>query len=305
MLPVRAAWVTTVVQQLVFQVAMEAEYFQKYGIDFNLSYVNGSNTGIAGIASNGLDLIIGSGAAVVSAQAGGEDVLVALSSQPKALFIVVATADVPTMDDLKGKTVAVSKVGSSTDYLYFIAALDYLGWKPTDVQFVSAGDQAGSLALLQQGAVQAIFAGPPNDIQAEDIGAHDVFNTGTINLPDVESAVIVGRDFFTSHRGATVGVVQACIEAIHRWKTDPSYTQAVIQKYLPSNDPRFAPEGWQAFADVFVEQPLVDRNAMLTVIDQVALSNPAAKNVAVDRTFDNSVVQGLIDDGFIAQVYGA
>lgn len=304
LLPVRAAWITRVVQQLVYAVALEAGYFQKYGVAFDLSYIQGSNTGIAGIASNNLDMIIGSGAAVVSAQSGGEDVLVALSSQNKALFDVVAAANIATLDDLKGKTVAVTKVGSSTDYFYLLATLDNLGWQPTDLQFVSAGDQAGQVALFQQGQVQAIFTGVPEDLPAMDLGGHSVFSTSTIDLADVESAIIVGRDFFTLHRDAMMGVAKACVEAVHRWKTDPNFTQAVIQKYLQSDDPRYTTDGWQAFSDVFIEQPLVDRNAMLSVIDQVALSNPTAKSVDVDKTFDNSVVQELIDNGFIAQVYG-
>lgn len=44
---------------------------------------------------------------------------------------------------------------------------------------------------------------------------------------------------------------------------------------------------------------------MLSIIDEVAAQTPSARNVDVDRTFDNSVVQELIDSGFIKQVYGA
>lgn len=305
LIPVKAAWVVQVVQQMPFAVGVEAGYFRKYGLDFQLSYVNGSNNAIAAITAHDLDVAIGSGAAVVSAQAGGADALLVLSSYGKSYFKVMAPASIATMDDLKGKTAAVSKVGSGTDYFYLLAVMKYLGWGPDDLTFVSGGDNAGTLAMVQQGQVQCVIVTPPSDITAEDLGLHSVFDTSTIDLPDVQSAVILGRDYLNRNRDAVTAIVQGCVEAVHRWKTDEQFTEAVIQKYMQPSDPRFVTQGWQDFAQVFVHEPLISREGMLAVIDQVTAQTPEAKNVDVDKTFDNSLVQGLIDNGFIRQVYAS
>lgn len=302
---VNAAWVTLVVEQMIFAMGVEAGYFQKYGVDFTLSYINQSTNGIAGIASHSLDMIIGSGAAAVSAQSGGEDVLVGWTFIGKPPFRLMATAGIDTVDEVKGKTAVVGRVGSSTDYFYWLALTQYLGWSQDDVQYVSGGDQLGQIALLQTGQVQALLAEAPVDLLDEDAGAHQLFDMTTTDIPYAGAATILSRAFLASNRAAVLGVAKGCVEAVHRWKTDADFTKAVIEKYLQPQDPRYSQDGWEAFKDVFAEEPFVSRDAMQAVIGQVAAQTPAAASVDVDKTFDNSIVQELVDSGFIEQLYGA
>lgn len=92
---------------------------------------------------------------------------------------------------------------------------------------------------------------------------------------------------------------------VHRWKTDEAFTEAVIQKYLHPTDPRFNQDGWQEYRDLFLQEPLASRDGMQAVIDQVAAQTTEAATLRVDDTFDNSIVQELVDSGFIRQMYGA
>lgn len=109
---VRGAWVALTANQMILPMADTAGYFPTYGVNFDLSYLNGSANGIAGIVSHSLDMITASGAAVVGAQAADQDLLFVLGFVNQSTFRVMAAADVATIDDVKGQTVAVSKVGS-------------------------------------------------------------------------------------------------------------------------------------------------------------------------------------------------
>lgn len=289
---------------MILPLAYEGGYFQKYGIDFDLSYVNGSSTGLAGLASHSLDMMTGSGQAVISARAAGSDVLMVMGFVNQALYRIISSPDVNSLDELKGKIIATSKVGSATDYFFWTGLIQYLGWGPNDLQFVSAGDVPGQIALVESGQAQGTALSPPNDLAAADAGLHTIFDSASINLPDIGSSLIVQRDYLTSHRDTVLAVAKACVEGVHRWKTDQQFTEGVITKYLKSTDPRFVESGWAAFKDVLPEQPFPSRQGVVNDIPMVAASNPKATDVNADTTFDDSLVQELVDSGFIQQVYG-
>jgi NitT/TauT family transport system substrate-binding protein len=301
---VRAAWVALTANQLLLPMAEAAGYTQKYGITIDLSFLNGSSNGIAGIVSHSLDVITASGSAVVGAQSAAQDLVMVLGIVNNSTFRVMAAQNIASMDDLKGKTVSVSKIGASADYFYWQDVIHKLGWSMNDLQFVNAGDVQGQIALLANGQVSASIMSPPNDVPAESAGAHMVFDAAKTDIPNVQSGLIVAREYLASQRPIVTSLAKAVIEAIHRWKTDPAFTKQVIGKALPSDNPRFTDVGYEAFVDVFPEQPFVSREGMQSVIEQVATQTPAAKDVSVDRCFDNSVIQELVDSGFIKQVYG-
>lgn len=303
--PVHGAFVSLTAEQMLLPMTLEGGYFQKYGIDFQLDYVQGSSTASAGLVSNSLDMFDGSGEAVIAARAGGGDILLLASFVNQLLTTIVATPDVLTMDDVKGRIAAVSKVGSGTDYFYWLDVMQALGWSKDDVQFLSAGGSPGELALLQQNQAQAMLVGPPVNLQAESLGLHEVFDTGTITVPDVNSTVIVTRSYLASDRDTLLNVLRACIEGAHRWDTDGDFAQAVIGTYLKSQDAQFNLAGWQQYSGHIQHAPFVTHAAMEDTVPSVAAQTPAAANVDVDQTFDMSLVQEIVDSGFVQQVWGS
>lgn len=302
---VQAAYVALIATQLLFPMTLEGGYFQKHGIDFQLSYIQGSSDGTAGLASHSLDAYTGSGQAVIAAQTGGADILLLGSFVGQLISKIMATPDVPTMNDLKGKTAAVTKVGSGTDYFYWLDITQSLGWSSGDVNFISGGSNPGEIALLQQNQAQAMLTSSPGNLEAEAIGAHAVFDTTTVSLPVVDTAVIVQRDYLTSQRDTALNLLKACVEGAHRWSTDGEFAESVIQKYLKPSDPRFGQEAFATYTGHILPTPTVTRETMQSLVPQVAAQTPAAANVDVGNTLDMSLVQEMVDSGFIQQVWGA
>lgn len=305
LVPVRGAWVALVAEEMIFPMAYDGGYFQKYGIDFDLSYIQGSGNGIAGLVSHSLDTITVSGSAVVAGQLSGEDTVLVAGFVNQPLLRVMGGPDIASLDDLKGKVVAVSRVGSATDYFFWQTIIQQQGWSQDDLQYVSAGSVPGQIALVQTGAAQATAVSPPNDVAALAAGTHQVFDSATLNTQDEINGLVVPRDLITAHRDVVLNVTRACVEAIHRWKTDQDFTVQAFNKYLPSDDPQYAQVGWSAWKDVLPETPFPTREGVLNDIQQVASQNPAAASLDVDKTIDMSIVQELVDTGFIRQIYGS
>jgi ABC-type nitrate/sulfonate/bicarbonate transport system substrate-binding protein len=301
---VRAAWVAKTANQMVWPVAKDAGYFDKYGVNFDLNFLNGSTTAIAALVARDLEVASVAGSAIVGAQAAGQDLVMVAGFLNQAVFRVMANADVQSIDELKGATIAVTRVGQA-DYFAWQTIIDKQGWSDTDLKFVNANDVQGQVGLLQQGQVMAIAVSPPNDVLATEAGAHMVLDTATLNEPEQNVGFGTTRDYLAANRPAVTAIVKASIEAMARWKKDAAFTRGVIQKYLQSDDEQFTDVGYSAYGPLWPQAPYPSRDGMQKVIEEVSAQNPKAKDLDVDKLIDNSVVKELEDSGFIKQIYAA
>jgi ABC-type nitrate/sulfonate/bicarbonate transport system substrate-binding protein len=300
---VKAAWVAKTANQMLWPLAKDAGYFDKYGVSFDLNYINGSSVAVPALFAKDLDVASVAGSAVVGAQAAGQDIVMVAGFLNQAVFRVMAT-DLQSIDDVKGKTVAVTRIGNA-DYYAWQTVIERQHWGPDDVKFVNANDVAGQVGLLQQGAVQAIAVSPPNDVLASKIGAHLLLDTATLKEPEQNVGMVVTRGYLTENRPAVTSVIKASIEAMARWQKDAAFTKGVIQKYLESDDQQFTDVGYEAYGPVWPQAPYPSRDGMAKVIQEVSAQNPKAKDLNVDQLMDTSVVKELEDSGFIKTVYSA
>jgi ABC-type nitrate/sulfonate/bicarbonate transport system substrate-binding protein len=302
---VKAAWVAKTANQMLWPLAKDAGYFDKYGISFDLNYLNGSTLAVPALFARDIDVASVAGSAVVGAQAAGQDLVMVAGFLNQAVFRVMAMATgLQSIDDVKGKNIAVTRVGNA-DYYAWQVVLQRQGWADTDVTFINANDVQGQVALLQKGDVQAIAVSPPNDVLASNVGAKMIFDIASLNEPEQNVGVAVTRAFLGENRAVVKSVLQASIEAMARWKKDAAFTKSVIQKYLESSDQAFTDVGYSAYAPLWPKAPYPSRDGLARVIDEVSAQNSKARDLKVDALIDNSVVKELEDSGFIASIYGA
>lgn len=299
---VKAAWVAVTANQMIFPLAKEAGYFDKYGINMDLSYINGSGTAVASLLSGETGAATAAGSAVINAQAAGSDLVMVAGFLNQAVFRIMAMPAIKAIDDLRGDAIAVTKAGNA-DYFAWRIVMRRQGWKESDLHFINGESVAGQVALLQRGDAQAIAVSPPNDVLAERVGAHLVLDTTTLNEPEQNVGLIMSRRYLVQHRPLAIGMVKASIEAMARWQQDPPFVKGVIRKYLKETDERFVDTGYAAYASIWPRAPYPSRDGLQHVVEEVSTQNPKAKNLHADQLMDISIVKELEDSGFINEVY--
>ena len=300
---VKAAWVAITANMMPWPVAVEAGYFDKYGVNFNLQYVQGSVTAVQAMAAGDLNMISIAGSTVVSAQAVKNDAVMVAGYVNETLWRIMAPASITAIDQLRGKTIAVTKVGNA-DYFAWPLLAQKQGWKVEDFKFVAANDAPGQVTIVQQGGAQALAVSPPNDVLAKKIGCHMLLDETTYHEPEQQVGMVLGKAYLAQNRPLAVNVLKATIEAIHRWKTDPTFAKNVIKKYLKQEDQDYIDTGYDAYVNVFPQVPYPTKEGFAAVIQEVATQTPAAKAVTPDQCMDSSLVKELEDSGFIKQIYG-
>ncbi|MFI5266874.1 MAG: ABC transporter substrate-binding protein [Chloroflexota bacterium] len=299
---IRAAWGQTTANQMTWPVAKEAGYFDKYGINVDLQYVDGSGAGVPALLSGEMDTITLGGSAVVGAQAGGSDLVMAAGFVNKGVLRIMGVPSIKSIDDLKGKTIAITKVGQ-TDYVIWKTIIAKQGWTEKDLTFVNANTVAGQVALLQRGDAQGTAVSPPNDVLAERVGAHLVLDSQTLNLASQQNGLVISKKVLAAKRPAVVNMIKASIESFVRWQKDPAFVKDVIKKYLKETDQRFIDVGYEAYLTVWPKAPYPSKDGFQTVIDEVATQNPKAKGLVPDQLMDTTLVKELEDSGFVKQIW--
>jgi NitT/TauT family transport system substrate-binding protein len=288
--------------QIIWPLAKQAGYFEKYGLNVTLDAVEGSAGATAALISGDLDASTIPGQAIAAAQAGGADLVMIAGLVNQSMLRIMVPASIRSMEDVKGKTIAITKTGAS-DYWTWKELMDRYGWKDNDVTFVNANSLQGQVALLQRGDAQAIAVGAPSNLIAEKSGAHQILDVTTLNIASQQNGVTALRKTLAAKRPALVNLMKATTAAIARWRTDAQFSKDFIKTYLKDDDPNDLETIYQAYLPVFAKAPYPSRDGFARVIDEVGVENPKVKGLAPDQMMDTSLVKELEDSGFIAQLY--
>jgi NitT/TauT family transport system substrate-binding protein len=144
--------------------------FKQRGLDVQIPLITQAKM-VQAVIAGSVDMALGSGATVAFAAKGAPLKAVAsIDGPPRMLVLVVApNGKVHTVDDLKGSTVAISNLGSLTDWL--VAQITTMkGWAPTDIRRAGVGDTPARVAAIRSGVADAAVMDIAAAYELEDKG---------------------------------------------------------------------------------------------------------------------------------------
>ena len=97
-------------------VAQEGKIFEKYDIDSHLVLIASGSLMVQAMLGGELPIAGAAGSAAGEASLGGADIVMVGSMVKVPAFYIMALPDIKAVDDLRGKTVGVTRFGSSTDF---------------------------------------------------------------------------------------------------------------------------------------------------------------------------------------------
>ncbi len=294
--------------QLTFWYAFENGLFQKYGLDPELVSIPGGANSVAALLSNDVQMCQMSGAAMADAVAAGEELAIVMGQYDTFMFGLAVSADIQQPSDLIGKTIGVGGAGGLKE-VAARAALTALGLEPdTQVTLLPFrdNDEGVMVAAVISGAISGAILSEPVLQTYIDQGVHDLLDISTLGLYYQRQGIGATRAFLTDHRDLALSVLKASIEAIALMKQDEAGAVAVLAQYLKLDVTANA----QTLADNYnyvINQRLQPSlfpsgPGMQAVLDTEALSVEAVGELTLDQVIDNSLIQELTDNGFIASV---
>jgi len=154
-----------------FWVAYRSGSFEKHGLKLEPIYIRGGLMGIQAALSGDLPLQLQGASTVVAAWAQGAKEFQFIGAVGNRLdYVLVAHPSIKRPEDLKGKRIGVSQIGSSTDFIARVAVRRLGLNAEKDVQIVGVGGQGDRWTALTAGQVQASVFQSPFTLKARKAG---------------------------------------------------------------------------------------------------------------------------------------
>ena len=290
-------------------VAREAGMFERNGLDVKLVFVGSGATNIQALINNDVQIAVTGTAAIVSAAAGGVDLVIVGSMYDGLLFDLIADRTIKTASDLRGKKIGISRFGGSSHYAV-VAMVKKMGLDPArDVIIVQAGTDRMRAGAIVNGAIHATVVTPPVDQKYKDLGIHKLLSIKDLDIPFVNDAIVVTRGYFRENPGTVRNFLRALVESFAFYKNSSNRDMVVkiMAKYLAldaGKDREVLSEMYDLFArEYYRKLPLVSTAGLNAVINGVAEGDPKARHLAAERLIDDSILREMEKSGFVDSLY--
>jgi NitT/TauT family transport system substrate-binding protein len=283
--------------------AKEGGYFDKHGLKLDLIYIGGTAQLFQSMLAGEIGFGIGGGPSIINANIQRKSIVPIAGTLNRMIMKIMATPQIKTAADIRGKRIAVTRFGTSTD---FAARLFLKSWglsAEKDAVILQVGSVPNVLASLQSGASQAGALSPPAHLQAEKMGFAELMDLskGDIYYPFTYVAVSAG--FLERNKNLIKPFLAASVEGIHRFKTDKPFAKKLVAKYLRINDDTVLEETHQLFSELFERVPFVKREGMVSLAQILAEKDPKIEAFKVDSIIEDVYVRELESSGFIKTLY--
>ena len=284
--------------------AHEAGIFNKYGLQVEViatpSGVQGTNALIAGEVS----FVQIAGGTTTGAAVGGADVKIVATMVGTLVLNLVVRPEIENPEQLRGKSIGISRFGTSLHTGARIAA-KHFGLEPgKDVHIVEIGAGDWIVGALQGNRVQAAVFGYPATGRALKLGNRLLLHIPSLNIPYASTGVSTRGEIIRDDPDLVRRFLSAEIEAIALMKKDRAFATKVLSKYLRTQDAELLGESYDVqIAQYMMKVPLTTAGAVRSVLEELSERNPKAKDLDPNKFFDDRFVRQLQASGFIESLY--
>jgi NitT/TauT family transport system substrate-binding protein len=285
-------------------IAKEGGIFQRHGLDVELVYIASGSRAVQTLVGGGIDVAEVGGPAGVDARLAGADTIYIALPVTRVLVFTVAAPQIQRIEDMRGKSIGVTRVGTVTDFFTRIYLRQNNLVPDKDVMIRQAGGLPEIVAALKAGQVEGGTFGFPAVLHARAAGFHVLVDYNTAGYRYPLSSVIVTQKLLRSQEPVMRKFLEAQIEAAHRFKTDANFAMSVVGKYTNTTDRAMLEETQRVYAAAFERVPYPDIEAMKLGITQVSETNPKVRAVDPREFVDGRLLREIEASGFVKKLYG-
>ena len=299
----RLAWAGLSPAQGPIWVIEDRKLLQKQGVTPEIIAINASPTVLQALLANEIEAASTSVATLTTSRLAGADTIMIAGIVPTFVDHIVSVSSITAVEQLKGKTGGVNRLGSTSD-LGLRLALRKLGVDPDlDVKIISTGGNTERLGALSKGITQFTIMPEPFPTQAERLGFRNLYNISELKIPFWWSGILTREATIKTKRPRLLKLTRAMVEAIHIIKSEKEYAKAIYKKNLGVADSEGLERAYKEYASVFQEIPYPTTDGVKTMLDDMAVKTLKAASADPRAYVDPSVIKEIEASGLIKQLY--
>jgi len=284
--------------------AHESGIFAKHGLQVEVVAMPSGLQGITTLAAREVDFVHIAGGTTAGAAIGGLDVKIIATLVGTLVLNLVVRPEIEKPEQLRGKTIGISRYGTSLHTGARIALRHFGLGDGKDVAIAEIGAGEWIVGAMQGGRIQGGVFGYPQTSRAIKLGNRLMLHLPTLNIPYAANGVSTRGELARNDPDLVRRYLAAVIEASALMKRDRAFSFKVLGKYLRTSDTDLLSETYDVqIAKYLLKVPLPTVDNVKSVVEEIAERNPKAKDQDAKQFFDDRFVRQLETSGFIDSVY--
>ena len=284
-------------------IAQDAGLFRKYDLDIPLVFVTPGAPAVAAILSGDSEVaVIGAASITRPVVQGNKDPVFIGGIKSLLTHSIIAKTDIKRPEQLKGKRIGVSRLGSNPHY-FAVQALRHFKIDQREVSFIQAGGAPETLAALVAQGIDAAVLTVPTDAQALKLGYHYVVYGPDLRIAYAATTFTTRRSIIAK-RGPVIGrFMRAMAEAAKIMHTDREYTYKILEKYLRVDDRKLLEASYNVEIKALEPRLAMKPEGFQSALDEIAPTEPRAKAVKPQEMIDTRFLDEMERSGFLDQIW--
>jgi NitT/TauT family transport system substrate-binding protein len=275
-------------------VAKESGAFERNGLQSDVIFISSGPVVVQALL--GGDLQGGSGAtnAVINAILNGAPIIGVAATANKPYHRLYVQPEINRIEDLKGKTLGVTRFGSITDNLTRIL-LRKSGLEGA----VNVRQLGGTLEVSAAFQNRAIAGAVTGELRAAPPSQPKILvRLIDLGIPYSMNTIAVSRDYYRREPDTVERIVRAYAEGVAFMNQQKERALKIIAKYAHFPDTKAAEEHYRDSVTYLERIPRADPEAIQTILEFIG-----KKGVPVETFMDNTIVDRLSREGFFEKLY--
>jgi NitT/TauT family transport system substrate-binding protein len=283
--------------------------FRKNNVDVELIVFQGGSQLTQTILAGGLDFLTLEGTLGFAANQREVNLFFVAGVINTFPFTIVSRPEIRVPSDLRGRKIAISRLGSAT-HVAVRATLERYDLKSEkDFVLIQTGGQAERFAALRAGVVDAAIISPPFNLVARRLGFIDLIDLSEKGVPYALQNIGVRKEFMERHPDVVARFLRGIVEGMSYWK-DPAKRAVVIENVAQflrldvQKDREQLDETFRYYGKVFSAKPYPSLEGLDLAAQLFKKDRPDAKDFRPADYVVNRFIEEMEKDGFLARVFG-
>jgi len=285
--------------------AIDNGLFDKYAIKIDHRFISGSAMNLAALSADEVQFLYCAADGTIPGLASGVDGKLVASPLIGLPYVLLAHKDIKRLEDLRGKSIGVSKAGDLDDRL-MKTLLKKMNLSTSDVAIRPiGGSQSERYNAMMAGIIQAAPVTPPLDARGKKDGLNLIYNLKDLNLPFIYSSLHTNAKTLKERPQLVQRFVAAMAESVHYVEKNPDKAKASLSKVLKISESEILQSAYDAYAVSLINRSMLVPVNALTEAVEVARDTGTAVRKKPAELFDNGFAEQLSKSGFLKELWGA
>lgn len=284
-------------------VGFDLGLFAKYGLDVRLAYIQGNRVMLAALTAGEIQLYQGGAEGLIRLISGGGDGLfIATQYNLVGHYVLITDPKINRLEDLRGERIALDP--TSPPYGYMLKVLETVGLRKEDVSFVqfgSAGQPERTAAVLRKQAAATILTAP-NTYAAEKQGLKRFSIIRDLGIRQLITVTATTKKFLREKRDSAEAFLRGYVEGLATVKSHKEVTMQIIAKYTRHNDAEVLGKFYNDLVPDLPRMPYIDEASTRATVEAMQIQGPPLPKVDLKSLYDNSLLKGLENEGFLERI---